>query len=68
MAGAHVMMTVPNFYRLESARMLVETYDVFLKTPLDIREGVLHVSDRPGLGIELDADYLRANVAPGWGP
>lgn len=67
MAGAHVMMTVPNFYRLESARLLVETYDVFLKTPLDIRDGVLYVSDRPGLGIEFDLGYLKANAAPGWG-
>jgi len=66
MAGAHTMMTVPNFYRLESARLLVETYDVFLKTPLDIRDGVLYLSERPGLGIELDMDYLRANAAPGW--
>ena len=67
MAGAHVMMTVPNFYRLETSLVGVERYDVFLKTPLDIREGVLHVSDRPGLGIEFDLDYFEANAAPGWG-
>jgi galactonate dehydratase len=67
MAGAHVMMTVPNFYRLESARLLVETYDVFLKTPLDIRDGVLYMPDRPGLGIELNTDYIQANAVPGFG-
>lgn len=67
MAGAHVMMTVPNFYRLESARLLVETYNIFLKEPLDIRDGVLHVPDKPGLGIEFDLDYFKANALPGWG-
>ena len=67
MAGAHTMMTVPNFYRLESARLSVETYSSFLKVPLDIRDGTLYVSDRPGLGIEFDMEYLRKNAAPGWG-
>ena len=67
MAGAHTMMTVPNFYRLESARLFVETYSSFLVTPLDIRDGTLYVSDRPGLGIEFDMEYLRKNAAPGWG-
>jgi galactonate dehydratase len=67
MAGAHTMMTVPNFYKLESARLLMETYNVFLKTPLDIRDGVLHIPDRPGLGIEFNLDYFKANAAPGWG-
>ena len=67
MAGAHTMMTVPNFYRLESSLVRVENYDAFLKTPLDIRAGVLHVPDRPGLGIEFDLDYFKANAAPGWG-
>ena len=67
MAGAHTMMTVPNFYRLESARLFVETYSSFLVTPLDIRDGVLYISERPGLGIEFDMEYLRKNAAPGWG-
>ena len=67
MAGAHVMMTVPNFYRLETSLVRVETYDTFLKTPLDIQDGVLHVSDRPGLGIEFDLDFFKTNAAPGWG-
>lgn len=38
--------------------------------PLAIRNGRMHVSDRPGLGVELDQDFLRANLAPGeswWG-
>jgi len=67
MAGAHAMMTVPNFYRLESARLFVEAYSNLLVTPLDIRDGTLHMSDRPGLGIEFNMDYLKNNAAPGWG-
>jgi len=63
MAGAHVMMTVPNFYRLETSLVRVESYKNFVKTPLDIRDGVLYVSDRPGLGIEFDSDYFKANAA-----
>jgi galactonate dehydratase len=67
MAGAHTMMTVPNFYKLESSLVRIESYSHFLKTPLDIRDGVLHIPDRPGLGIEFDLDYFKANAAPGWG-
>jgi galactonate dehydratase len=66
MAGAHTMMTVPNFYKLESSLVRAESYSHFLKTPLDIRDGVLHIPDRPGLGIEFDLDYFKANAAPGW--
>ncbi|MCH8223954.1 MAG: mandelate racemase/muconate lactonizing enzyme family protein [Chloroflexi bacterium] len=62
LAGAHVMMTVPNFYRLETARYTLDAYDVFIDTPLDIREGNLHLPDKPGLGIQLDMDYLKANA------
>ena len=64
-AGAHVMMTVPNFYKLETSRYRLDEYDPFIDNPLDIREGDLYLSDRPGLGIELDAEYLQANSAEG---
>jgi L-alanine-DL-glutamate epimerase-like enolase superfamily enzyme len=33
--------------------------------PLAIQNGRMKVSDRPGLGVDLDQDYLRANLAPG---
>ena len=29
--------------------------------PLDVREGDLYVSERPGLGINLDPEYLAAH-------
>ncbi len=62
LAGAHVMMTVPNFYRLETARYKLNAYDIFIEEPLDIREGRLFMPDAPGLGITMNMDYLRANA------
>jgi hypothetical protein len=35
-----------------------------LAEPLDIRDGQLHLSDRPGLGIELRADTLARFKMP----
>lgn len=66
-AGAHVMMTVPNFYRLETSRYDLSRYNQFIRTPLDNTGGRLHLPDTPGLGIEMDMDYLRANVINGYG-
>ena len=62
-AGAHAMIGVNNFYRLEfSSRLEIE--NSVLETPLDIRDGTLYLTDGPGLGIELDMDYLRAHSVP----
>ena len=61
LAGAHVMMTVPNFYKLETARHRLVAYDNFIQTPLDVRQGRLHLPDAPGLGIEMNMDFMRAN-------
>jgi len=63
-AGAHVMMTVPNFYRLETARYRLSAYDAYIDHPLDVRGDQLCLSNRPGLGIEIDLDYLRAHEVP----
>ena len=61
MAGAQVMMTVPNFYRLEARRVNLECYNAFLREPLEVRDGALQVPERPGLGIALEAAYLEAH-------
>jgi galactonate dehydratase len=58
-AGAHVMITVPNFYRLESSAYDLSAYNEFLRTPLDNRGGRLTLPPGPGLGIDLDPDRLR---------
>lgn len=61
LAGAHVMMTVPNFYRLETSRWDLSVYNVLMHTPLDNSRGSLKLSRGPGLGIEMNRDYLTAN-------
>lgn len=67
LAGAHVMASVPNHYRVETSRAKLNAYDVFIDHPLDIRGDKIFLSDRPGLGIELDKDYLRGHVLEGYG-
>ena len=65
LAGAHVMMTVPNFYKLETTRYDLSRYDPMIDEPLDVRRGDLYLSDRPGLGVDLKREYLKANELPG---
>lgn len=61
-AGAHVMMTVPNFYRVETSRYDLSSYNKFIQSPLDNSNGELKLTNQPGLGIEMDVDFLRANL------
>ena len=65
-AGAQTMMTVPNFYRLEIASLWTPAFNAAIDPPLDIRSGALYLSDRPGLGVELNMDYIRAHPDPDW--
>jgi galactonate dehydratase len=65
-AGAHTMMTVPNFYRLEFSIAALESYNVVLDKPLDIRDGNLHLPTRPGLGYDLDTEFMAAHPDPAW--
>lgn len=63
LAGAHTMMTVPNFHLLEiHIHWLDDIYNRCISQPLDIRDGTLHLSERPGLGIELDPDFLAEHA------
>ena len=66
LAGAHVMMTVPNFYRLETSRYDLSKYDPFLEEPLDNRGGRLRLSGKPGLGMTMNMEYMRANAVDGY--
>jgi galactonate dehydratase len=65
-AGAHVMMTVPNFYRVETSRHDLGKYNAFIETPLDNKGGSLRLTTKPGLGIEMNMDYLRRNALDGF--
>ena len=67
MAGAHVSATIPNFYKLETMRYDLSGYNPLIDVPLDIRNGDLYLSENPGLGINLDEEYLRANAVAGYG-
>jgi galactonate dehydratase len=66
LAGAHAVKTVPNLYRLEITSLWVPAFNKAISHPLDIRDGSLYLSNRPGLGIELNMDYIKANPDPEW--
>jgi galactonate dehydratase len=65
-AGAHVMMTIPNAYKLEHSVAAIAGYQACLTTPLDFTRDYVRLSGRPGLGYGLDLDFLRAHTVPGW--
>ena len=65
LAWAHVMMTTPNFYKLETSRYELGAYGALIEPGLDIRNGRLTVPDSPGLGAEVDLDYLRSHLVFG---
>ncbi len=62
-AGAQVMMTVPNFYKLETSEWNLFKYNPLIDVPLDNSNGSLKLNKSPGLGIEMNRAYLEANVA-----
>jgi galactonate dehydratase len=61
LAGAQVMMTTPNFYRLEARRVNMDFYNAFLTEPLTVHNGALSVPRKPGLGASLDVEYLQTH-------
>ena len=66
LAGAHAMASVPNHYRVDTSRAKLNAYDEYIDHPLDIRGDKIYLSDRPGLGIELDRDYMRGHALEGY--
>jgi galactonate dehydratase len=65
-AGAHVMMTVPNFYRIETSRYDLSHYNKLIEEPLDNRGGRIRLNRKPGLGVAMNLDYLRRNALDGF--
>ena len=63
-AGAQVMMTVPNFYKLETSEWNLGKYDQLIDQPLDNSNGSLKLTSKPGLGVEMNRDYLEAHEIP----
>jgi galactonate dehydratase len=58
-ASAHVMSTIPNFFRQEFMLKDVPWRDTCLSHPLPIEEGYFVLSDRPGLGFDVDEMELE---------
>ena len=61
-AGAQVMMTVPNFYKLETSEWNLSKYNPLIDKPLDNSNGSLKLNKAPGLGIEMNREYLAAHI------
>ncbi len=64
-AGAHVMLTVPNFYRPETRHDLGK-YNNMIETPLDNAGGSLRLPALTGVGIAMNMDHLRAHAVDGF--
>ena len=60
-ASAHVVSTLSNFLILEYAWGEVSWREALLDPPEPIVDGMLRLSDRPGLGHSLNADVLEAH-------
>ena len=65
-SGAHVLMNVPNIYRLEMTDHSLENYNNVITEPLDIRDGFLHLNNKAGFGYELNQDFIKSNPDPEW--
>lgn len=70
-ASAHLSMAMQNFYKSESS--LGERAVLQEMTPAEppvVKNGILQVPDRPGLGLMLDDDFLKKHLIkdePWWG-
>ena len=66
MAGAHTMMVVPNFYKLEFNHAQLDVHNALIDKPLDIVSGKLQVPKTPGLGVDLDVEFIEAHLDEDW--
>ena len=66
LAGAHIGMHVPNFYKLEHCIAFITGYNEFLKEPINFVGNTLIMPDGPGLGIDLDMDKLKSKIHEDW--
>ncbi len=66
-ANAHFGSAIQNFYRSESALGRPNHYieSMAASNPPEVRKGLLKVPAGPGLGLDLNWDFLRQNLADG---
>jgi galactonate dehydratase len=66
LASAHVCATVPNFMVLEFHWLHRDYWTTIIQEKEDIiKDGYIHLSDRPGIGVELDEEVGRQYQFPG---
>jgi galactonate dehydratase len=58
-ASAHVMASVPNFFRQEFMLMDVPWRDTVIDKPLPVRDGYFHLNGEPGLGFDLVEEEME---------
>lgn len=61
LASAHVCAAIPNFYRLEFIVNDVSWRDDVIDAPLEVANGQLILSERPGLGVDLVEEALESH-------
>ena len=68
-ANAHFGASIENFYRSESQLGRPNHYieEMAAGSPPEVRKGMLKVPTGPGLGLEINPDFLKKNLAPGEG-
>jgi len=59
--GLQVAGSIPNFLCQEQ----VSLGEGYLKEPFKIKDGHIELSEKPGLGIEVDEDYIKEMAYPG---
>lgn len=59
LASAHVCASVPNFFRQEFMFNDVPWRDQVIDNPIDIKDGKLILSKRPGLGVDLIEEEME---------
>lgn len=64
-AFAHVCATVPNLFALEWGTYFSDAYDHMFPRPT-YKDGFLEFSEEPGVGIELNQDFIKENILPGF--
>lgn len=61
LASGHVCASIPNFFRQEFIYNDVPWRDTVIDHPLEIKDGNLILSDRPGLGVDLVEEEMEAH-------
>jgi galactonate dehydratase len=59
LASAHVCAAIPNLFRCEFMFNDVPWRDEVITHPFDVRDGQFHLSERPGLGVDLIEEELE---------